>query len=189
MVFRKKNKETNPELEQGTSEALKILMTNIPGYLGYKKQEIRKQSDIAFRKKLLEILRTTDDAMSQVHELLIHSQLLTSWGPAQMIKKKIEELRRETANPDYKYTTFFDIDDVEGDMGIDLSILYLLEIEILDLAEEYKELVAKTKQNLEEMILESVEEQISRILNKGNELFERYNERNELIRAFEKMKL
>lgn len=188
MVFKKKKEQSEEELPE-TSEALKILMANIPEYRGYKNQEARKESDIAFRKKLLEILRTTDDAMSQVHELLIHSQLLTSWGPAQMIKKKLTELRREAANPDYKYTTFFDIEEIEGEMGIDLSILYLLEVEILDLAEEYKELVLQAKENLEEMVLEGIEELISRIMKQGDDLFHRFNERNELIRAFEKMKL
>jgi len=190
MIFKRK-KETTKEQEIAgeSSEALKILKNNIPGYVGYKDQEFRRQSDISFRKKLLKLLRESDDTMSKAHELLIQSQQLTSWGVAQMIKKTLKELRANVSKPDYKYSTFFEIDDVEGENGIDLSIMYLLEIEILDNAEELKERIDKIRLSLDEMMLETLDDQLATILSLGKNLKTRYNERIELIRAFEKMKL
>lgn len=187
-MFRKK-KETDSFIPEDKSEALKILTANIPGYLGYKNLDIRKDSDIAFRTKLVNLIRDTRDAMSQVQELLIHSQLLTCWGPAGIVSKKIEDMRKEASNTDYKYSTFFDIKDVEGDNGIDLSIVYILEIEILDNAEEFKDRIFEVKTNLEEMMLDTVQDNITGLMTLSNNFYDRFHERNELIRAFEKMKL
>ena len=189
MIFKRKKSTDEQEPLEGESEALKILKANIAGYAGYKNQEFRKETDIAFRKKLLKILRDCDDNMSKAHELLIQSQRLTSWGVAQMIKKTLKELRAKVADPDYKYSTFFEIDDVEGENGIDLSIMYLLEIEILDNAEELKEKVDHVKTSLDEMMLETLDDELANVLSIGKNLATRYNERLELIRAFEKMKL
>ena len=157
-MFGRKNKRKEKDkgkskkqdiVDEGDSEALRLLRANISNYYGYKNKEVRQSSDIAFREHLLEILRNASDGMSKVHELLIHSQLITTWGLVGEIKKKLEKLRREVANTDYHKSTFFDIDDVEGPNGIDLSILYLLEIEILDIAVDLKERVAKANTNLE----------------------------------------
>jgi len=188
-MFSRRNREENPETSKKPSEALKILNTNIPEYQGYHGVEFRRDSDVAFRTKLLVLIRETGDAMSQVHELLIHSQLLTSWGPAGLVMKKISDLRKEAADTDYKYSTFFDADNVEGEHGIDLSILYILEIEILDHAEEFKDKIFDVKVSLEEMMLDSIEENVANLMTLSNNLYNRFNERNELIRAFEKMKL
>ena len=188
-MFGKKKDMNEEKIPEGPSEALKILSANIENYLGYKNLEHRKESDIAFRTKLIVILRNTGDMMSQVHELLIHSQLLTSWGPAGIVVKKISDLRKETKNTDYKYSTFFDVDEVEGEHGIDLSILYLLEIDILDNTEELKDKITDVKTNLEEMMLDTVENNIANLMTLSRNLFDRFNERNELLRAFEKMKL
>lgn len=187
-MFARKKKD-DEKFNEAPSEALKILIANIPEYQGYKNLEVRKQSDIAFRTRLLTLLREIGDIMSQVHELLIHSQLLTSWGPAGLVMKTISDLRNTTSNTDYKYSTFFDAKDVEGEHGIDLSILYLLEIDILDQAEEFKEKISEIKTMLEEMMLDTVEENIASLMSLSKNLAERFNERNELIRAFEKMKL
>ena len=90
---------------------------------------------------------------------------------------------------DYKYSTFFDVKSVEGEHGIDLSILYLLEIDILDNAEEFKEKIIENQVSLEEMMLDTVEISITSLMSQGNNLYNIFNERNELIRAFEKMSL
>jgi len=187
-MFSRKKKDDDQNLDD-PSEALKILNTNIPDYRGYKDVEDRRNSDIAFRTKLLTILRDTGDTMSQVHELLIHSQLLTSWGPAGIVMKTISDLRKDASDTDYKYSTFFDVKEVEGEHGIDLSILYILEIEILDQSEEFKEKIFDVKTNLEEMMLDTVEENVANLMTISRNFDERFNERNELIRAFEKMKL
>ncbi|MCG3227026.1 MAG: hypothetical protein H7645_08910 [Candidatus Heimdallarchaeota archaeon] len=187
-MFSRKKKDDDQTLND-PSEALKILNTNIPDYRGYKDVENRRDSDVAFRTKLLTILRDTGDAMSQVHELLIHSQLLTSWGPAGIVVKTISDLKKEAADTDYKYSTFFDVKDVEGEHGIDLSILYILEIEILDQSEEFKEKIFDVQTNLEEMMLDTVEENVANLMTISRNFDDRFNERNELIRAFEKMKL
>ncbi|MCK4846003.1 MAG: hypothetical protein KAS95_10030, partial [Candidatus Heimdallarchaeota archaeon] len=79
--------------------------------------------------------------------------------------------------------------DVEGDNGIDLSIVYILEIEILDNAEEFKDRIFEVKTNLEEMMLDTVQDNITGLMTLSNNLFDRFHERNELMRAFEKMKL
>lgn len=188
-MFGKKKDTANTTTAETPSEALKILRTNIEGYLGYKVLEYRRNTDVAFRTKLVQILRDTSDMMSQVHELLIHSQLLTSWGPAGIAIKTISDLRKECANTDYKYSTFFDVVDVEGENGIDLSIMYLLEIDILDNTEEFKDKIKEIKENLEEMMLDTVEISIANLMNLSTNLYEKFNERCELIRAFEKMKL
>ena len=188
-MFGKKKDISNAALSEAPSEALKILRANIEGYLGYKALEYRKNTDKAFRTKLVNILRETSDTMSQVQELLIHSQLLTSWGPAGIVSKTISDLRKEAKNTDYKYSTFFDVDDVEGEHGIDLSILYLLEIDILDNSEEFKDKITEIKVNLEEMMLDTVETSIANLMNLSASLYQKFTERNELIRAFEKMKL
>ncbi|MCG3216802.1 MAG: hypothetical protein KAS63_08780 [Candidatus Heimdallarchaeota archaeon] len=188
-MFGKKKKDSDQDISEKPSEAMKILTTNIENYEGYKENEYRRDSDIAFRTKLLAILRDTGDMMSQVHELLIHSQLLTSWGPAGLVMKKIGDLRKEASNTDYKYSTFFDVEDVEGEHGIDLSILYILEIEILDQLEEFKDKIFEVKNNLEEMMLDAVEDSIANLMTSSSNLYNRFNERNELIRAFEKMSL
>lgn len=188
-MFGKKNKTTRDESSEKTPEALKILMANIPEYVGYSELEHRKESDMAFRKKLFVLLRDAKDAMAQVNELLIHSQLLTSWGPAGIVAKRIEDMLREADNTDYKYSTFFDVKSVEGEHGIDLSILYLLEIDILDNAEEFKEKLVENQVNLEEMMLDTVEDSISSLMSQSSNLYNIFNERNELIRAFEKMSL
>ncbi len=188
-MFGKKKDTANSTLSDAPSEALKILRANIEGYLGYKALEYRKKTDIAFRTKLINILRETGDMMSQVHELLIHSQLLTSWGPAGITIKTISDLRKDGKNTDYKYSTFFDVTDVEGEHGIDLSILYLLEIDILDNSEELKDKITEIKVSLEEMMLDTVEIGIANLMNLSKNVYERFNERNELLRAFEKMKL
>ena len=188
-MFARKKKDEEEIVAETPSEALKILKVNITEYQGYKELETRKDSDIAFRTKLLTLLRETGDAMSQVHELLIHSQLLTSWGPAGLVSKTISDLRKDSSNTDYKYSTFFDVEDVEGEHGIDLSILYLLEIDILDQAEELKEKIFDIKNKLEEMMLDTVEDNIATLMSLSKNLSDRFNERNELIRAFEKMKL
>ncbi|NPD87589.1 MAG: hypothetical protein HGN29_02630 [Asgard group archaeon] len=187
-MFSRKKKDDD-HISNDPSEALKILNTNIPDYHGYRATENRKNSDVAFRTKLLTILRDTGDAMSQVHELLIHSQLLTSWGPAGIVMKIISDLRKEASDTDYKYSTFFDVKDVEGEHGIDLSILYILEIEILDQSEEFKEKIFDVQTNLEEMMLDTVEENVANLMSISRNLHDRFNERNELLRAFEKMKL
>ncbi|MHA1303652.1 MAG: hypothetical protein ACTSPI_08125 [Candidatus Heimdallarchaeaceae archaeon] len=127
--------------------------------------------------------------MSKVHELLIHSQLLTTWGPAGLVMKKLSDLRKEVAETDYKKSTFFDIDEVEGPNGIDLSILYLLEIEILDAVVDLKEKISKVFTNLSEMMLENAEEDIQMLMALTNTFEHRLSDRNELIRAFEKMTL
>ena len=98
-------------------------------------------------------------------------------------------MRKEAKNTDYKYSTFFDVDDVEGEHGIDLSILYLLEIDILDNSEEFKDKITEIKVNLEEMMLDTVETSIANLMNLSASLYQKFTERNELIRAFEKMKL
>ena len=188
-MFGRNKKDKDQSLPDNPSEALKILNTNIPDYQGYKNVEIRRNSDVAFRTKLLTILRQTGDAMSQVHELLIHSQLLTSWGPAGIVMKTISDLRKEASDTDYRYSTFFDVKDVEGEHGIDLSILYILEIEILDQSEEFKDKIFDVQNNLEEMMLDTVEENVANLMTISKNLYDRFNERNELIRAFEKMKL
>lgn len=188
-MFSRKKKNEETIIAETPSEALKILKVNILEYQGYKNLDIRKNSDIAFRTRLLTLLRETGDAMSQVHELLIHSQLLTSWGPAGMVMKTISDLRKDSSDTDYRYSTFFDVDDVEGENGIDLSILYLLEIDILDQAEELKDKIFDIKSKLEEMMLDTVEDNIATLMSLSKNLAERFNERNELIRAFEKMKL
>ncbi|MCE7742592.1 MAG: hypothetical protein GOP50_09050 [Candidatus Heimdallarchaeota archaeon] len=188
-MFGKKKDISDSALAEAPSEALKILRSNIGGYLGYKALEYRKNTDKAFRTKLITILRETSDMMSQVHELLIHSQLLTSWGPAGIVSKTISDLRKESADTDYKYSTFFDVVEVEGEHGIDLSIMYLLEIDILDNSEEFKDKITEIKINLEEMMLDTVETSIANLMNLSSNLHEKFTERNELIRAFEKMKL
>ena len=188
-MFGKKNKPAKDETSGKTPEALKILMTNITDYTGYSEHEKRRESDMAFRKKLFNLLRDSKDAMAQVNELLIHSQLLTSWGPSGIVAKRIEDMLRETDNTDYKYSTFFDVKDVEGEHGIDLSILYLLEIDILDSAEEFKDKIVENKINLEEMMLDTVEDSISSLMSQSDNLNRIFNERNDLIRAFEKMSL
>lgn len=188
-MFGKKKDISDKVLSEAPSEALKILRANIEGYLGYKAMEYRKNTDKAFRTKLITILRDTSDMMSQVQELLIHSQLLTSWGPAGIISKTIGDLRRDAANTDYKYSTFFDVADVEGEHGIDLSIMYLLEIDILDNSEEFKDKITEIKINLEEMMLDTVETSIANLMNLSADVKNKFNERCELIRAFEKMKL
>ncbi|MEE9410734.1 MAG: hypothetical protein V3V41_07385, partial [Candidatus Heimdallarchaeota archaeon] len=73
--------------------------------------------------------------------------------------------------------------------GIDLSILYILEIEILDQLEEFKDKIFEVKNNLEEMMLDAVEDSIANLMTSSSNLYNRFNERNELIRAFEKMSL
>ncbi len=186
---KKKEEEVEEDLSEKPSEALKILSTNIQNYEGYHDLEHRKDSDIAFRAKLLKIMRDAGDSMSQVNELLIHSQLLTSWGPAGLVVKKIGDIRKEASDTDYKYSTFFDAKDVEGEHGLDLSILYLLEIEILDHAEEFKDRIHDVLTNLEEMMLDTVEDNVALLMSLSKNLYTRFNERNELIRAFEKMKL
>ena len=120
MFGRKKKEEEEVEDESSgkPSEALKILSTNIQTYTGYHELDHRKDSDIAFRSKLLKIMRDAGDSMSQVNELLIHSQLLTSWGPAGLVMKKIGDIRKEASDTDYKYSTFFDVKDVEGEHGL-----------------------------------------------------------------------
>ena len=188
-MFGKKNKAEKDETSGNTPEALKILMSNIEDYEGYSELEHRRESDMAFRKKFFILLRNSKDAMAQVNELLIHSQLLTSWGPSGIVAKRIEDMLRETDNTDYKYSTFFDVKSVEGEHGIDLSILYLLEIDILDSAEEFKEKIVENQVNLEEMMLDTVEDSISSLMSRSSNLFNIFNERNELIRAFEKMSL
>ncbi|UJG41851.1 MAG: hypothetical protein K9W45_05150 [Candidatus Heimdallarchaeum aukensis] len=185
----KGKKKKEDIVEEGDSEALKLLRANISNYYGYKNKDARQSSDIAFREHLLEILRNASDGISKVHELLIHSQLITTWGLVGEIKKKLEKLRREVANTDYKKSTFFDIDDVEGPNGIDLSILYLLEIEILDIAVDLKERVAKANANLEEMMLENAEDDVKMLNSIVNSFEQTLSDRNELIRAFEKMVL
>ncbi len=186
---KKKEEEVEEDLSEKPSEALKILSTNIETYAGYHELEHRKNSDVAFRSKLLKIMRDAGDSMSQVHELLIHSQLLTSWGPAGLVVKKIGDIRRDASDTDYKYSTFFDVKDVEGEHGLDLSIVYLLEIEILDHAEEFKDRILDVQTNLEEMMLDTIEDNVALLMSLSNNLYTRFNERNELIRAFEKMKL
>ncbi len=188
-MFGKKKDMTEKEVSKRPSEALKILNSNIENYHGYKDLEHRRDSDIAFRTRLLTIMRNTGDMMSQVHELLIHSQLLTSWGPAGIVMKTISDMRKEASKTDYKYSTFFDVKDVEGEHGIDLSILYLLEIDILDNAEELKDKILDVKVKLEEMMLDTVETSIATLMNLSSSVHNRFIERNELIRAFEKMKL
>ncbi|UJG44669.1 MAG: hypothetical protein K9W46_05685 [Candidatus Heimdallarchaeum endolithica] len=197
-MFGRKNKRKEKDKEkskkqdivdEGDSEALRLLRANISNYYGYKNKDVRQSSDIAFREHLLELLRNASDGMSKVHELLIHSQLITTWGLVGEIKKKLEKLRREVANTDYHKSTFFDIDDVEGPNGIDLSILYLLEIEILDIAVDLKERVAKANTNLEEMMLENAEDDVKILSSIVNSFEQTLSDRNELIRAFEKMVL
>ncbi len=188
-MFGKKKKLVKDEISGKIPEALKILIANIPDYQGYPDQENRKDSDMAFRKKLFTLLRDSKDGMAQVNELLIHSQLLTSWGASGIVAKRIEDMLRETDNTDYKYSTFFDVKSVEGEHGIDLSILYLLEIDILDSAEEFKEKIVENQVNLEEMMLDTVEDSISSLMSLSSNLYNIFNERNELIRAFEKMSL
>ncbi|MHA1346387.1 MAG: hypothetical protein ACTSVO_09495 [Candidatus Heimdallarchaeaceae archaeon] len=188
-MFGKKSKPAKDETSDKIPEALKILVANIPDYQGYSSLEDRSDSDMAFRKKLFILLRDSKDAMAQVNELLIHSQLLTSWGPSGIVARRIEDMLRETDNTDYKYSTFFDVKSVEGEHGIDLSILYLLEIDILDSAEEFKEKIIENQVNLEEMMLDTVETSISGLMSQSTNLFNIFNERNELIRAFEKMSL
>ncbi|MHA1866267.1 MAG: hypothetical protein ACTSVB_02905 [Candidatus Heimdallarchaeaceae archaeon] len=197
-MFGRKNKRKEKDkgkskkqdiVDEGDSEALRLLRANISNYYGYKNKEVRQSSDIAFREHLLELLRNASDGMSKVHELLIHSQLITTWGLVGEIKKKLEKLRREVANTDYHKSTFFDIDDVEGPNGIDLSILYLLEIEILDIAVDLKERVAKANTNLEEMMLENAEDDVKILSSIVNSFEQTLSDRNELIRAFEKMVL
>ncbi len=188
-MFGKKNKPVKDETSGKIPEALKILMTNIPEYQGYSDLENRSDSDRAFRKKLFTLLRDSKDAMAQVNELLIHSQLLTSWGPSGIVAKRIEDMLKEIDNTDYKYSTFFDVKSVEGEHGIDLSILYLLEIDILDNAEEFKEKIVENQVSLEEMMLDTVEISITGLMSQSSNLYNIFNERNELIRAFEKMSL
>ena len=197
-MFGRKNKRKEKDkgkskkqdiVDEGDSEALRLLRANISNYYGYKNKEVRQSSDIAFREHLLGLLRNASDGMSKVHELLIHSQLITTWGLVGEIKKKLEKLRREVANTDYHKSTFFDIDDVEGPNGIDLSILYLLEIEILDIAVDLKERVAKANTNLEEMMLENAEDDVKILSSIVNSFEQTLSDRNELIRAFEKMVL
>lgn len=188
-MFSKKKKLSEEEISKKPSEALKILRSNIENYHGYKELELRRDSDVAFRTKLLALMRETGDMMSQVHELLIHSQLLTSWGPAGIVMKIVSDMRKETASTDYKYSTFFDVEEVEGEHGIDLSILYLLEIDILDNAEEFKDKIVDVKVKLEEMMLDRVEGNIAALMTLSTSVQNRFNERNELLRAFEKMKL
>ncbi len=188
-MFGKKKNLSEEEISKRPSEALKILSSNIENYHGYKELELRRDSDVAFRTKLLTLMRETGDMMSQVHELLIHSQLLTSWGPAGIVMKIVSDMRKEASSTDYKYSTFFDVKEVEGEHGIDLSILYLLEIDILDNAEEFKDKIVDVKVNLEEMMLDTVENNITSLMTLSSSVQNRFNERNELLRAFEKMKL
>ncbi len=186
-MFSNKSEKSQPDGEE-KSEALKILIANISGYLGYKKQEFRKQSDVAFRKKVLNILQESGDLISQVQELLIHSQLLTTWGPAGMISKLIADLRKEVSDTDYEYSTFFDIKVIE-EGGIDLSILYMLEIDIIDSCEEFRDTIKNILEKLEEMYLEGIENEINRLLMNGRSFASKLNDRNELIRSFEMMNL
>ena len=67
--------------------------------------------------------------------------------------------------------------------------MYLLEIDILDNTEEFKDKIKEIKENLEEMMLDTVEISIANLMNLSTNLYEKFNERCELIRAFEKMKL
>ncbi len=187
-MFKRKNSETE-EIDGSKSEALRLLMSNIPNYYGYRKKDVRSSSDKAFRKYLVEVLRSSSDKMSKINELLIHSQLLTVWGPAGIVTKKLEDLRKEVADTDYQKSTFFDMDNVEGENGLDLSIVYLLEIEILDVVSDLKEKIQAVYDSLSEMMLENVEEEMKFVMALTKNFEQKLNDRNDLIRAFEKMQL
>ena len=64
-----------------------------------------------------------------------------------------------------------------------------LPLPFLQRREEFKDKIFDVQNNLEEMMLDTVEENVANLMTISKNLYDRFNERNELIRAFEKMKL
>ncbi len=125
----------------------------------YKDTKVRRKVE----ETLLEIGRREmtkiGDNLKETHEFLITTQMLMAWGSMEDIIGKINNiLQLYLNNPDYGYTRWFDIPQIEGEMA-NLSLIQSLDVSIyndmneLELFSE-KFLEQISNQEFEEIVIE-----------------------------------
>lgn len=166
------------------------MVQKVKGYVSYETPEERLKTDQAFKEFLYTQLLDLIDIFSRIKGYLLQLQILSTWHASEQITKRLQEMKWIlTASNDevYRHSTFFDSPKVEE--WIDINVLYIIESEMILVAEDIKNHMKTVLERFEREETAQIEKEIMIIQKNVNELATSLKERAELLASFEIMAL
>ena len=120
---------------------------------------------------------------SKVMNFMIMRKLTDSWKISNQTKRKLEMILKSAQLPDYRHSTFFTSKSLEG--YIDVSVLYVIEYEIIDSIKSIGTMLNEISENIELGELEQVEQSKKKLYDLTVEMEKMFFDRIELIASFE----
>jgi len=147
--------------------------------------ESRTRADKIVRGCLKTGLVSIGDALKEVHAKFIELQLLNSWTQMDAIINRVEVFYNEVINPDYGFSTYFEVKKIED---IDFKFVRVLEYNILTELNALEESVISFKNEIiSENLVGAGIENLNLFSEKLSELQQFYEERRKLISSYEKL--
>ena len=179
MFKRKKKSRTDIQ----TSDTLRSIQDTIKGYSQYEGKKERTETDKLLRTYLYNNLTELYDLYSNVHQQLMQAQILSAWQASNQIMSSIQELRTFLTQDVYRHSTFFDANDIST--IIEISVVYILESEIILSINSLKKLSATIFDKLINVEMLDIEKNILQFQKDMNEVSVAIKDRAELIASFE----
>lgn len=166
------------------------MIQKVKGYQSYETPEERKKTDQAFREFMYLQLLDMIDLFSRIKNYLLQLQILSTWHASEQISRQLKEMKWLLTAPKddvYRHSTFFDSPIIEE--WIDINVLYIIESEMILVAEETKNHMKEVLSRFEKEETALIEKEIMLIQKNVNELATSLKERAELLASFEIMAL
>lgn len=157
----------------------------LPNDKNYINLESRTRADKIVRGCLKTGLVSIGDALKEVHAKFIELQLLNSWTQMDAIINRVEVFYNEVINPDYGFSTYFEVKKIED---IDFKFVRVLEFNILTELKVLEESVISFKNEvISENLVDAGIENLNVFSEKLSELRQFYEERRKLVSSYEKL--
>jgi hypothetical protein len=182
--IKKKSKEALDKIKP-KEEYTEIDPNKLPDDKKYIDLDERTRADQIMRGGLMTGLVSIGDALKEVHVKFIELQLLSAWTQMDSIIDLVENLYEEVNNPDYGFSTYFEVKKIED---IDFKFVRVLEYDILTKLKVLEESVISFKNKiLSENFVDAGIDNLKIFSDKLLELRRLYEERRNLISSYEKL--
>ena len=175
-------KKKNEEL-MDKSESLAPLVKILPGYKGYKNVKDREDSDVMFRERVVKDISKVINDFSRIMNFMIMKKLTDSWKISNQTNRKLQGILESAQLPDYRHSTFFTSKSLEG--YIDVSVLYVIEYEIIDTIKSIGMLLSSIEESMELDDMKEVEQGVKKLYEVTVGMEKMFFDRIELIASYE----
>jgi len=173
-------------LDPESSQARKLMVKEIHGYLCYEKQSNRKYTEEALIDYLETRLSSCSDDVKKIQEAALMSQMITTWSDLDRLVSSFTDIRHLIKSTDYGISTFFDSNVIKE---FDLNYLYTLEKTILDIIGRLDDKINRFNDAIESGMLSDSSRLTNEILEDLSAVRDAWEERRKLISDFQKLGL